>query len=113
MAARPPSSCRCGCPHAALIPIYWNRANPVRLPLLIIHGVNASDHRFGGFGFNIIVPDMELLDVERKSPFLNWVVLRELCSRSIKGYPLLLDMDLFILTALSELPDPVGDLGGQ
>ncbi len=63
--------------------------------------------------FNIIVPDMELLDVERKSPFLNWVVLMELCSRSIKGCPLLLDMDLFILTALSELPDPVGDLGGQ
>ena len=37
-------------PHAALIPIYWNLARPVRLPLPIIHGVNASDHRFGGFG---------------------------------------------------------------
>ena len=50
MAARPSSSCRCGCPHAALIPIYWDLARPVRLPLPIIHGVNASDHRFGGFG---------------------------------------------------------------
>ena len=39
-------------PHAALIPIYWNLARPVRLPLPIIHGVNASDHRFGGFGVN-------------------------------------------------------------
>ena len=39
-------------PHAALIPIYWNRAYPVRLPLPIIHGVNASDHRFGGFGIS-------------------------------------------------------------
>ena len=37
-------------PHTALIPIYWNRANPFRLPLPIMHGVNASDHRFGGSG---------------------------------------------------------------
>ena len=37
-------------PHAALIPTYWNRAWPVRLPLPIIPGVNASAHRFGGFG---------------------------------------------------------------
>ena len=37
-------------PHAALIPIYWNRARPVRLPLPIIPGVNATTHRFGGFG---------------------------------------------------------------
>ena len=36
--------------HAALIPIYWNRACPVRLPLPIIPGVNATAHRFGGFG---------------------------------------------------------------
>ena len=43
MAARPPASCRCGCPHAALIPIYWNRAYPVHLPLPIIHGVNDTD----------------------------------------------------------------------
>ena len=35
---------------AALIPIYWNRACPVRLPLPIIPGVNATAHRFGGFG---------------------------------------------------------------
>ena len=45
--ARPPASCRCGCPHAALIPIYWNLARPVRLPLPIIplcqrHGRLAS-----------------------------------------------------------------------
>ena len=50
MAARPPSSCRCGCPHAALVPTYWDLAGPVRLPLPIIPCVNASDHRFGGFG---------------------------------------------------------------
>ena len=50
MAARPPASCRCGCPHAALITIYWDLARPVRLPLPIIPCVNASDHRFGGFG---------------------------------------------------------------
>ena len=36
--------------HAALIPIYWNRAWPVRLPLPIIPGVNAIAHHFGGFG---------------------------------------------------------------
>ena len=40
-------------PHAALIPIYWNRACPVRLPLPIIPGVNATAHRFGGFGFRL------------------------------------------------------------
>ena len=39
-------------PHAALIPIYWNRACPVRLPLPIIPGVNATAHRFGGFGLS-------------------------------------------------------------
>ena len=38
-------------PHTALIPIYWNRACPIRLPLPIIPRVNASGHRFGGFGF--------------------------------------------------------------
>ena len=43
MAARLPTSCRCGCPHAALIPIYWNRAYPVRLPLPIIPCVNDRD----------------------------------------------------------------------
>ena len=37
--------------HAALIPIYWNLAWPVRPPLPINPGVNASVHRFGGFGF--------------------------------------------------------------
>ena len=36
--------------HAALIPIYWNLAWPVRPPLPINPGVNASAHRFGGFG---------------------------------------------------------------
>ena len=39
----PPSSCRCGCPHAALIPIYWDLAGPVRLPLPIIPCVNDTD----------------------------------------------------------------------
>ena len=43
MAARPPTSCQCGCPHAALIPIYWNRARPFRLPLPIIPCVNDTD----------------------------------------------------------------------
>ena len=38
-------------PHAVFIPIYWNRAKPVRLPLPIISCVNAKAHRFGGFGF--------------------------------------------------------------
>ena len=38
-------------PRAALIPIYWNRAWPLRLPLPIIPSVNASAHPFGGFGF--------------------------------------------------------------
>ena len=42
-------------PHAALIPIYCNRAYPVRLPLPIIHGVNASAHPFGGFGLSFAV----------------------------------------------------------
>ena len=37
-------------PHAALIPIYCNQARPVRLPLPIIPGVNATAHPFGGFG---------------------------------------------------------------
>ena len=36
--------------HADLVPIYWNRAWPVRLPLPIIPRVNASAHHFGGFG---------------------------------------------------------------
>ena len=36
--------------HAALIPIYWNLAWPVRPPLPINPGVNSSVHRFGGFG---------------------------------------------------------------
>ena len=36
--------------HAALIPIYWNLAWPVRPPLPINPGVNASAHPFGGFG---------------------------------------------------------------
>ena len=35
--------------HAALIPIYWNLAWPVRPPLPINPGVNSSVHRFGGF----------------------------------------------------------------
>ena len=40
-------------PHAVLIPIYWNLARPVRLPLpIIIPGVNTSAHRFGGFGLS-------------------------------------------------------------
>ena len=43
MAARPPTSCQWGCPHAALIPIYWNLARPVRLPLPIIPCVNDTD----------------------------------------------------------------------
>ena len=30
-------------PHAALIPIYWDRARPVRLPLPIIPGINDRD----------------------------------------------------------------------
>ena len=60
---------------------------------------------------NTIMPDTELVNVDRKSPFINWVVLMELCDRSIKGEPLLQDMDLFILTAQSELSDPVGDFG--
>ena len=30
-------------PHAALIPIYWNLAWPVRLPLPIIPGINDRD----------------------------------------------------------------------
>ena len=48
---------RDGClPHAALIPIYWNRAWPVRLPLPIIPGVNASAHHFGGFGLRRTFP---------------------------------------------------------
>ena len=34
------------------IPIYWNRAWPVRLSLPIIPGVDASSHRFGGFGLS-------------------------------------------------------------
>ena len=37
-------------PRAALIPIYWNLAGPVRLPLPITPCVNDRDHRFGGFG---------------------------------------------------------------
>ena len=43
MAARFPSSCRWGCPHAALIPIYWDLAGPVRLPLPITPCVNDRD----------------------------------------------------------------------
>ena len=43
MAARPPASCRCGCPHAALIPIYWDLAGPFRLPLPVIPCVNDRD----------------------------------------------------------------------
>ena len=39
-------------PHAALIPIYWNQARPVRLPLPISPCVNASTSPFGGFGVN-------------------------------------------------------------
>ncbi len=31
-------------------PLYWNQARPVRLPLPIIPCVNATAHRFGGFG---------------------------------------------------------------
>ena len=38
-----PSSCRCGCPHAALITIYRDLAGPVRLPLPIIPCVNDRD----------------------------------------------------------------------
>ena len=41
-------------PHAARIPICWHRICPVRLPLPIIPGVNASAHRFGGFGLRYI-----------------------------------------------------------
>ena len=37
---------------AICIPIYWNRAWPVRLSLPIIPGVDASSHRFGGFGLS-------------------------------------------------------------
>ena len=37
-------------PHAVPIPICWNRTCSVRPPLPIIPGVNASAHRFGGFG---------------------------------------------------------------
>ena len=34
-------------------PLCWNQARPVRLPLPIIPGVNATAHRFGGFGFRV------------------------------------------------------------
>ena len=37
-------------PHAVLITICWNLAWPVRLPLPISPGVNASANPFGGFG---------------------------------------------------------------
>ena len=51
MAARPPTSCRCGCPHAALILIYWNLAYPVRLSLYPSSLVSTTGtSRFGGFG---------------------------------------------------------------
>ena len=40
-------------PHVVLITIYWNLAWPVRLPLPIIPGVNATAHRFGGFGLKL------------------------------------------------------------
>ena len=33
-------------------PHLWNQTCPIRLPLPIIPGVNASAHRFGGFGLN-------------------------------------------------------------
>ena len=36
--------------HAALIPTYWNRAWPVRLPLPINPCVNVSAHPYGGLG---------------------------------------------------------------
>ena len=39
--------------HAALIPIYWILAWTVPPPLPINPGVNASAHRFGGFGLNL------------------------------------------------------------
>ena len=47
----------CVATHAALIPLYWNRAWPVRLSLPIIPGVNASARRFGGFEVRQLVPD--------------------------------------------------------
>ena len=49
-------------PHAALIPTYWNRAWPVRLPLPINPGVNASAHPYGGFGFTLLrkLPECKL-----------------------------------------------------
>ena len=44
-------------PHAVLIPIYWDLAWPVRLPLPISPCVNASANPFGGFGVTrTIVP---------------------------------------------------------
>ena len=35
-------------------PLYWNQARPVRLPLPIIPCVNATAHRFGGFGLSAL-----------------------------------------------------------
>ena len=58
-------------PHAALIPIYCNQARPVRLPLPIIPGVNATAHPFGGFGVresrppSILGGTEEILTVEQ------------------------------------------------
>ena len=92
MAAQTPTSCRCGCPHAALIPIYWNLARPVRLPLPIIHGVNASDHRFGGFGLTLACPSVNrhqkvANDAAEWLPDLNecWYVARTIQVRQEYG----------------------------
>ena len=35
-------------------PHLWNQTCPARLPLPIIPGFNPSDHRFGGFGLNVL-----------------------------------------------------------
>ena len=58
--------------HAALIPIYWNLAWPVRLPLPIILVSTTGTSRFGGFG----------LSREGTSPVLMYRQLRGANSRS-------------------------------
>ena len=55
-------------PYAALIPTYWNRAWPVRLPLPINPGVNASPHPYGGFGLRPMIVATDALTV-RCIPF--------------------------------------------
>ena len=52
MAARPPTSCQWGCPHAALIPIYfgiWLGPFAFPCPSSLVSTTRTS--RFGGFGF--------------------------------------------------------------